>query len=279
MLLARNGDNRIEDFLVELLHQQESSGPALLEKARAKDADISKETFYRVLRKLLEEEVVNKQSAIYQLNRHWLQRIYRFGKKHIETNQSIDADHILSFEEGDKITYKFKNPNLMGIYWGHTGDMIIESHNPKIPMLIYHPHEWLIHTRIASETFFLNRFTEDKKLVFFSIGGNTEIDTQFKKTWENKYRQIGTNINLGLKKTEYLNVFGDFIFKVTTSTRFAEDLEKFFKKNLKITEENKAELEALCNRRDTTKMTLTRSKKEADKWRTKFSKYFYLPKK
>ena len=43
-------------------------------------------------------------------------------------------------------------------------------------------------------------------------------------------------------------------------------------------EESKTELEKLCNRKDTTKLTLTRSKKEADKWRVKFSKYFYAPK-
>jgi len=279
MLLSQSNDKKIEEYIVELLHIKEALGPTLLAQIQQKDKNISKETFYRVLRSLLKEEVIHKHNKIYQLNRHWLQRVYRFSKKHIETNIGIDADNILSFQEGDKISYKFKNPNLMGIYWAHTYDMIFERHDPLIPILIYHPHEWLIHTRNDSESFFLNRFNEDKKLALFSIGGNTNLDTTFKKDWGNEYVQINTGITYGIKKTEYINVLGDFIFKVSVSKKFSDDIEAFFQKNEKITSENKIELQKLCNRKDPAKMIFTRSKKEADKWRTKFKKDFYVPKK
>lgn len=279
MLLSQDADKKIEDTIVELLHTKEALGPALLLQAQKKDQTISKETFYRVLRSLLKSEVITKQHKIYQLNRHWLQKIYRFSRKHIETNQGLDADNILSFEEGDKINYKFKNPNLMGIYWAHTYDMIFEQHDPLIPILIYHPHEWLIHTRTESESFFLNRFGEDKKLVLFSIGGSKNLDTLFKKEWNNEYVQINTGISYGIKKTEYINVLGDFIFKVSVSKKFSDNIETFFQKNGTVTPENKVELQKLCNRKDPAKMIFTRSKKEADKWRSKFKKDFYIPKK
>ncbi len=278
MLLAQKGNKETEEYMVEALHDRGLSGPALLSATRKFDPTISKETFYRLLRKLLSEEIVNKQNKIYQLNRHWLQKIYRFSKKQIETNQAIDADSILSFEEGDKIRYKFKNPNLMGIYWAHTYDMIFDKHDRKIPILIFHPHEWPIHTRIESESFFLGRFKDDKKLVFFSIGGTTELDKQFKKDWSSEFVQIGTGINYGLKKTEYINVLGDFIFKISVSKRFSDDIESFFKKYRTISPENQAELLKICNRKDPSKMVFTRSKREADKWRAKFKKYFYMPK-
>ena len=275
MLLAQKGDRKIEDWIVELLHEKEAEGPTLLAELQKKDTSVTKETFYRVVRKLLADEVVNKQSKIYQLNRHWLQKIYRFSKKHIETNQSIDADNILSFQEGDKISYRFKNPNLMGIYWAHTYDMIFDQHDPKEPILIYHPHEWLIHTRTESESFFLSRFKDDEKLAFFSIEGKTGLDKQFKKEHESKFLQIGIGLEYGLKNTEYINVLGDFIFKVSVSKKFADDLDAFFRQNKEITPENKIELEKLCDRKDAAKMVFTRSKKEAEKWRVKFNKYFY----
>jgi len=278
MLLAQKGEKKTEEQIIEMLHDKGASGPALLAAIHKIDPGISKETFYRILRRLLDEEVLNKQSKVYQLNRHWLQRIYRFGKKHIETNQGIDPDNILSFEEGDRISYKFKNPNLMGIYWAHTYDMIFERHDPKVPILIFHPHEWLIHTRIDSESFFLSRFTDDRKLAFFSIGGSTALDKGFKKDWSGTYVQIGAGIDYGLKKTEYINVLGDFIFKVSVSKRFSEDIDSFFKKYDRVIPENQAELEKICNRTDPAKMVFTRSKKEADKWRAKFKKHFYMPK-
>lgn len=278
MLLAQEGEKKMEEYIVEALHKGGQGGPTLLDALTKKDPHISKETFYRTLRKLLREEVLNKNKSVYQLNRHWLQRVYRFSKKHIETNQGIDADNILSFEEGDRISYKFKNPNLMGIYWAHTYDMIFELHDPKIPILIFHPHEWLIHTRMESESFFLSRIAEDKKAVLFALGGTTPLDKKFNKDWSNKYLQIATGVNYGFKNTEYINVLGDFIFKVSTSKKFGDDLESFFKKNSEINEKNRTELEKLCNRKDTARMVFIRSKKEADKWRTKFKKDFYIPK-
>lgn len=278
MLLGQKEDTKIEDDIVELLHIKELSGPALLKEAQKKDPSISKETFYRILRRLLAEEVLTKQNKTYQLNRHWLQRIYRFGKKHIETNQGTDPDNILSFAEGDKITYKFKNPNLMGIYWAHTYDMIFERHDSKTPILIYHPHEWLIHSRTEAESFFLSRFKDDRKLAFFSIGGKTELDKKFKRDWNNDFVQIGTGIDYGIKKTEYINVLDDFIFKVSVSKKFSDDIEAFFAKHSDVTADNREELEKLCNRKDAARMVFTRSRKEAAKWEVKFKKHFYQPK-
>jgi hypothetical protein len=277
MLFARAEKSNLEEHIVELLQSGGHDGPSLLTKARKKNPKISKESFYRTLRMLLQEEVINKHAALYQLNRHWLQRIYRFSKTSIETNSGIDSDNILSFEEGDKISYSFRNPNLMGIYWAHTYDMVFEQHNKNMPILIYHPHEWLIHTRAESESFFLSRFKDDKKLAFFAINGTTELDKTFKKERANPYLQIATGITYGLKNTDYINVLGDFIFKVSVSKRFANDLEAFFRKHQTITSENQKELETLCNRKDTTKMVFTRSKKEATMWRAKYQKYFFVP--
>ncbi len=276
MLLAQKGKRGLEETIIEALRDGGVTGPTLLTNVSQK-INISKESFYRALRQLLKKEVVNKHDGIYQLNRHWLQQIYRFGKQHVAENKNIDVDNILSFKEGDKITYKFSNPNAMGIYWAHTYDMIFEHHDPKVPILIFHPHEWLIHTRVSSESFFLSRFEEDKKLVFFAIGGKTEFDKAFKKTWESKFRQIGIGISYNMKHVEYINVLGDYVFKVSLSNKLNKDLELFFKTHKEVTLENKAELEKLCSRKDSAKMVFVRSKKEAALWRTRFNKHFYKP--
>lgn len=278
MLLSTQAKKPLEELILETLHKEAAKGPYLLLKLKKKDASISKETFYRILRSLLKEEVLSKHGKIYEINRHWLQRIYRFGKKHIESPAVMDSDSILSFKEGDKITYSFKNPNLMGIYWAHTYDMIFEQHDPCDPILVFHPHEWLIHTRNSAETFFLSRIDEDKKLVFFALGGNTPLDKTFKKDWSGSYLQINTGTHYGLGNTEYINVLGDFIFKVKTSKKFGNDLDTFFKKYKTVDAHNLKELSMLCNRNDKIRMTFTRSKKEADKWRAKFKKDFYVPK-
>jgi hypothetical protein len=277
MLLAQNGDKKIEEYIVEFLHSNESLGPTLLTEMQKKDPGISKETYYRVLRKLLLEEVITKKKKTYEINRQWLQRVYRFSKKYIEPAEN--THDIVSLEDGDKITYKFKNPILMGIFWTHAYNPIFNRHNPNDPILIFHPHEWLIHARTESELFFLSRFTDDKKLAFFALGSTSPLDKEFAEKYSSTYIQTGVGLHLGLGKTEYINVVGDFIFKISVSKRFSEDIDSFFKQYKKITPENLAELKKLCDRKDPAKLTLIRSKNEAAKWRVKFNKYFYLPKK
>ncbi len=273
MLLSHLKNKPLEERILETLHRGTFDGPTLLETLRKKDPTLSKETFYRILRKLLREEVVSKYLKYYSLNHNWLQRLYRFGKQHIE-----ESDELLSFKEGDRIVYSFKNPNLMGIYWAHIYDTIFDHHDPNDPVLVFHPHEWLIHTRTSAESFFLNRFEDDKKPVFFALGGATPLDASFKKTWSSKFRQIATGTSYGLGNNEYLNVLGDFIFKITTSKKFGNDLQAFFKKHSTLTPEALKELESLCNRNDRARMVFIRSKKEADSWRKRFNKHFFLPK-
>lgn len=278
MLLTQKGNQTTEDLVLEALGSGGMAGSILLSTVKKKLPFLPKETFYRVLRSLLEREIINKHNAIYELNLHWLERLYRFSKKHIETGEATDSDNILSFKEGDQIIYKFKDPNRMGIYWAHTYDLLFHRHDPKSPILIYHPHEWLVHTRPHAESLFLNRFEDDKKVVHFAIGGKTELDKDFKKTWESMFRQIGIGISYGQKRAEYINVLGDYVFKIMLSDRFNKDLELFFKTHQKITPENKTELEKLCTRKDSVKMTLIRSSKEAALWRARFKKHFFGPK-
>lgn len=278
MLLSLHSEEKTEETIVEILHNGGQTGPTLLESVQKKDKKISKETFYRVIRRLLKEEVLNKNKSIYQLNRYWLQRIYQFGKKHIKEEVVTDNDHILSFKDGDKIRYKFKNPNTMGIYWTHIYDMVYENHDPKIPILVFHPHEWLIYTRVKSELFFLSKFKDEKKLALFSVGGNTPLDKKFKNDWNDEYIQISTGTSHGFKKTEYINILGDFIFKITVSKKWSDDIEKFFSTHTDMDSKSQAELVKLCNRNDEVRMLFTRSKKEADKWRAKYKKHFYIPK-
>jgi Fe2+ or Zn2+ uptake regulation protein len=68
MLLAQ-GKRSLEDAVLQILHNGGLDGPSLLAAVKKKSPRVSRETFYRTLRSLLKEEVLNKHAAIYQLNR------------------------------------------------------------------------------------------------------------------------------------------------------------------------------------------------------------------
>jgi DNA-binding PadR family transcriptional regulator len=269
---------KIEEKIVEILDRNPLDGPSLLKKLTEQKNAPSKESFYRILRSLKEDEIIHKDGPIYTLNRIWLKRMRDFIDNHIQS----DTLNILDMQDGDKITYKFKNPNLMGIYWAHSGNVVFDNVGSKTPILIYHPHEWLIYTRTHSEEFFLQNFVSGydhgKGKVFWIMGGNTPLDKKFQKEWNRGLLEIGTGLDIGAGKNLYVNVVGDYVFLVTTEKSFGEKLDAIFQKNEIMTPEALEELRDLTEKNYKTKLVLMKSKKEAEKWKKKFKKYFAISK-
>lgn len=270
--------NKIEEKVVEILDKNPLSGPSLLKKLNEKENPPSKESLYRILRDLKKEEIIHKDGPLYTLNRIWLKRMRDFIDKHIQS----DTLNILDMQDGDKITYRFKNPNLMGIYWAHSGNVVFDNTGSKTPILIFHPHEWLIYTRTHSEEFFLQNFVNGydhgKGKVFWIMGGNTTLDKKFQKEWNRGLLEIGTGLDIGADKNLYVNVVGDYVFLVTTEKSFGEKLDQIFRENEIMTPNALAELQALTEKNYKTKLVLMKSKREAEKWKKKFKKYFFVSK-
>lgn len=268
---------RIEEYIIEILDSGSLSGPRLLEVINTKQINISKQALYKALRKLLKNEIINKTGGYYSLNRTWLRKIYDFGKRHIYETSKIEVANILDFEDGDSVTYKFKNPFTMDITWGHLYDIIYEQCYKHQALLNYHPHEWLMLSRRETEVYFLDRFNKDKKVILFNIGGNTELDKQFKKKFETEYVKINTGISYNLKNNQYLSVVGDYVFEITTDLKFEERVQKFFIENEKIDGIAQKQIAAISKQKYKSKIKLSRNKKKADAWRKKFKKDFYIP--
>ena len=270
MLLGKTIE--LEEAIPLCLKDSPLEGPVLQEKIKEKyQRRFSKETFYRCLRLLLREEVLVKQKGFYALNHHWIEKLEMFVA---QDTAKLDTENILACEEGDKVSYTFKNADNMGIYWAHTYDLVFKQHDPRVPILIYHPHEWLILARPHAEEHFLKRFAKSKKTAYFAVAGSTALDGSFRKQWQNKYLIIGTNINLGLEETVYLNILGDCIFKVTVEKEFAQKIHSFFEKYEAVTETNRDELIKMIRHSGPVKFVFKKSKKEAAQWRGKFKKFF-----
>lgn len=268
----------LSDYIIELLDKGPLSGAELVARI-LNTTNTSKESIYRVLRQLLKQEVINKAHKKYSLNRHWIQHMHAFSLRHTQNIHAFDAHGVMEFEDGDSITYQFKNPDLMGIYWGHLGDYVLDKYSGEnlLPLYVYHPHEWLIHARTKSETHFLERLSRDKRTTFFSIGGKTQLDKQFKKDWSNQYRKININVKIsGLKPNRYINVIGDFIFEVRTTVAFEQAIDDFFNQQKTINKNNQQGLKKIVHDKYQTKLIFSRNKKRANKLRRQLSKDFYI---
>jgi hypothetical protein len=270
---------RIEEYIIELLDTGTMTGPILLSHLQ-KDysPSVTKQAMYLALRKLKKEEVINKTNIHYSLNRTWLQKMKSFVERHTETADAIDVRNVLNFEDGDSVAYRFKNPFLLDITWGHLYDIIFEANEKYLVMLNHHPHEWLILSRPETERFWLNQINKQKKMMLFTIGGSTLLDKKFKKDYSSDYVKINTSESYGLKPNQYLAVVGDYIFEITTDPEFEKRVNRFFEENNVIDDQAQKQIEAISKQKYKSKLKLSKNKKKADAWRKRYKQDFYIPK-
>jgi len=270
---------RIEEYIIELLDTGSMSGPALLTNLQQDhDLNITKQAMYLALRKLIQEEVINKTNNNYSLNRVWLQKIKAFANRHTTTHSKTDSMNVLNFEDGDSVTYKFKNPFTLDITWGHLYDIVFEANEKYKVMLNHHPHEWLMISRTETESFWLNQINTQEKMMLFTIGGSTILDKKFKKEWSSDFVKVATGESYGLQPNQYLSVVGDYIFEVTTDEDFEKEVNSFFNGNEKIDDVAQKQINAISRKKYKSKLKLSKNKKKADTWRKKYKKDFYIPK-
>ncbi|NTV44373.1 MAG: hypothetical protein HGA67_01600 [Candidatus Yonathbacteria bacterium] len=271
ILLDRND---LTDLVVEALSNGGLSGPAVVAAVHKHRPGITRQAVYAVLRKLLAQEAVHKVGKTYALNRMWLKKLHAFASERLSSLDKGDAAHVGDINDGDSITYRFKNPWLMDIYWDHIFDAVMETHDPTIPVVVYHPHEWFIHARPDTEQAFLRGFARRGEVVFFSIGGNTPLDKAFKREWGSDTMQVNCGQTYGFKPGYYLNVMGDLIFEVFIEKGFADDIDDIFMENAPDAPEC---LKEATQRQYRTKLVFSRDKKKADMLRKRLSKEFYMP--
>ncbi len=269
---------RLEEYLVEILDKGTRDGPSLLAEVAAQAGPTTKQAMYKALRKLLQEEVINKQGTHYALNRVWLQKVFQFAQKHIQGPSFVDTQNILEFEEGDSVSYTFKNPFLLDLMWGHLYDILYEANPTEQAMLNYHPHEWIILSRPESEKFWLSRFVQDKKMMLFAIGNNSFLDKKFQKEYGSVYVPINLGNTYGLKPNQYLAVLGDYVFEVTTDMEFENRVNEFFAGVTSEEQINQKQITAISKFKYRSKLKLSKNAKKARQWYSRFAQDFYVPK-
>jgi len=270
---------RLEEYIIELLDEGSLDGPNLLSSLENRyNKKTTKQAVYKSLRKLRDEEVINKTGNNYSLNRVWIQKVKSFANRHVSELEMNDYTGILSFEEGDSITYRFKNPFLMDITWAHLFDIVLENNNQDSVILNHHPHEWLILSRTDTEIFWLNHFVKAKKMMLFTIGNKTPLDKNFKKEYSSDYVKINIGESYGLKPNQYLSVIGDYIFELTTDPEFEKRVDQFFNENDYIDDIAQKQINAISKQKYKSKLKLSKNKKKADAWRRKYKQDFYIPK-
>ncbi len=240
---------------------------------------------YKSLRTLRKQHIVLMQKKEAVLNQSWLRQMGDFAAlaEHAYRHPTSDSGHFLQMQDGDKITYEFKDPVQVDIFWNHVLYVLFDALPKADRWYAYASHCWFLLGRrkdeLALRDYMINKGID----YLFTVGNKTPLDRLVAKDFDrvnSKYHMLEKPLfpkrknSLGL----VLNIIRDYVIEAQYDRNITDRIEKFYKTNTAMNAEKTAELQAIVSLPSRIKFTITKDADKASKLSRMFEKNFYFRK-
>lgn len=272
-----------EEAIVNLLSKGSLNSVELHKMINTHWKSITKQAFYKALRKLKDEETVVVGNKRVSLSHLWIKKMLTFFEKtsenYLSQSHFQSKENFLGLQEGERISYYFNSFNSADVFWGHVFGVLSHSTDNSIPICVYDPHEWFLVVRNTSETALFNDVRKLGRHLFVLIGHSEPIDREMKKYFDGEMCQYHIlDTPYFVKKNYYVNVFDDFILEAYLDEEGAEEIDAVYKKYPKVTLEVTQELTKIISKEKKCRIVVSRNRRKAKIIQKVFLKYFFIKK-
>lgn len=255
----------------------------LIEELRKTRPTLSKQAVYQILRSLKKGEIVIVASKRVSLSSIWIDRMHEFfsiakytyeGSTQAAISENNHSERFLNLEDGDSISYLFKNPNATDVFWAHALNIFMGIMPKDEPIYLYNPHQWFLLARTESETLLLDQASREGHPWFQYIAHKTSLD-DFTKSFFKKPHLVHTQGKQYFKENYYVNIFGDFLIEVTLDPKTQQVINHFYKTYNIWDKDAKFQItKIISHMKGRNKLTISRNAKKAEKIKKMLGKYF-----
>ncbi|MDD5068516.1 MAG: hypothetical protein PHS53_04620 [Candidatus Pacebacteria bacterium] len=257
----------------------------LIQYLREKKVKGTIQGIYKSLRVLRKQHIVLMQKKEVVLNQSWLRQMGDFAAlaEHAYRHPASDSGHFLQMQDGDRITYEFKDPIQVDIFWNHVLYVLFDA-LPKVDRwYAYASHCWFLLGRRKDELALRDYMVNKGICYLFTVGNKTPLDRLVAKDFDrvnSKYHMLEKPLfpkrknSLGL----VLNIVGDYVIEAQYDKHITDRIEQFYKTNTIINPEKTSELQAIVSLPSRIKFTITKDAEKAAKLSRMFEKNFYFKK-
>ncbi len=269
----------ISESIVQLLQNSPLSARELLMQIRKARPSTTKQAVYLAIRNLKAEEKITTHGKLVSLSRVWLMKqtdFFAVATKQYSAAATTTGSGYLNLEEGDKVSYSFKNPAVADVFWAHAVDILADTSPHSEPIYFWNPHEWFLLAHHNSEKSVFDRIVSTGKQIFMTCAHSDPLDKFVAKEFDGERAQYYlAEKQLFPKPNYYLNIFGDYILEAWLDETSAKKIDGFYKMYSQWNEEAKKTIEAIVNEHGKTKLTIARNARRAKKLKTVLGKPFY----
>jgi hypothetical protein len=271
----------LEYTIIEHLQKQSWVIVDLIEDMRKTRPKLAKQGVYQAIRKLKKLEIVVITKKRVALSSVWIDRMHEFftvAKRIYEGapgDTSVYRESFVALEDGDQITYVFKNPKTTDVFWGHAFN-VLQSIMPKDePLYMYSSHEWSFLAREETETELMRKGEEEGHPWYAYISHKDPLDIFTKKKYFGRTSMAHVEDKFYFKENFYFNTYGDYIIEVTLDPKTQKSIDDFYKSYSVWDDHAKARLNFIVSHmKGRNKLTISRNAKKAEKYKKLFRKYF-----
>lgn len=214
-----------EDNIINMLAIESLSAKEILEKLNDLEK-ITKQALYKILNRLIFQEILVKHNQKYSLSRIWIQSMSDFILK-TESLYGLNSEKIdfLNIKEGDKIEYSFKNAVDADKFWGHAFDLFTDTIPKNQEITIYNQHQWFLIVRKDEELMLFDKIKKQEKYLKNYVSGKNFLDEYVRQYFDQERVKYETLSNPPFEANNYyVNIFGTKLIEVYLDEKTSEKL-------------------------------------------------------
>lgn len=267
----------ISESIIHLLQNRPLTAGDLLAHIKKSRPATTKQAVYLALRNLKQEEKIATHGKLISLSRVWLMKQANFFAA--ATKQYAASADFLNLQEGDRISYSFKNPAVADLFWANAFDLFADATPLTEPIYALNPHEWFFLANHASERAVFDRIISSGKQIFMTCSYKDPLDKFVAREFDGERAQYYlTDHPLFPKPNYYLNIFGDFILEVWLDEKSAHKIDAFYKTHSVWNVDAQKIIHAIVTEHGKTKLTITKNARRAKKLKMILKKPFFVKK-
>ncbi|MBA3789462.1 hypothetical protein H0X32_03700 [Patescibacteria group bacterium] len=265
MLYSR--DLKLEDHITQLLVSSPYQIKKLHEKLVGDDRSLSLRAVYKVVGNLIDAGVLLKVGKVVRVNEEWVR----------EMRSKLVSNMVPQLSPGERMSYSFTSMNHLDTFW-KTIVLQLEEYERDGQIFFYNPHNFWVYLpdRKESESAYYGHFAKSRLHAFFTVGGESSADKEFKRQYQNEYLQIDARDVPYFPRSNHLTILGDHVITVRIGKILSGLIDKAYKAEMSGSQ-LQFELERQYVLPFTSRFVLEHNPQKARRLKTMLSRNFYFP--
>lgn len=258
-------EHTLEDRIVELAANAGITVKSLHSRIN-EERELSLRAVYKAANKLIDEGVLLKVGKQIIVDQEWA--------RHVAELLGSSSIPILSNKE--RVVYTFISVEHLDSFW-KTIMLPLENSSSARETFFYNPHNFWAYlpARKQSEDAYYRHFLNTETYGFFTVGGDSEADREFKREYQNEHLQIDLRDIKPFRRTDHITLVNSLIITVRLAKGISERIDKLYASGESINDILPKIIE-ICRKPGKIRFTIENNSTKAEKLRKILARNFYF---